>query len=65
MLKIQSTKQPCLKEESLAKKIFEIMKLSVFPWGSEIWVIKLTAVIIVSAKTKRYKQARFYCKMIF
>ena len=41
------------------------MKLSVFPWGSEIWVIKLIAVIIVSAKTKRYKQARIYCKMIF
>ena len=31
------------------------MKLSVFPWYSEIVVIKLAAVVTVSAKAKRCK----------
>ena len=40
------------------------MKLSFFLWDSEIWVMKVVAVVIVSAKKKRWK-LDFTVKLFF
>ena len=55
MRKIQSHQTTLPWGSATGKNIFEIMKLSFFLWDLEIWVIKVAAVVIASAKKKKYK----------